>query len=52
MCIRKVTAKFKNFRSPLDSGCSSTIVMRRLVENLGLEKGADAIAKTCRKHDY
>ena len=33
MNIRKVRAKFKNLRIILDSECSSTIVMRRLVEN-------------------
>ena len=35
-CIntRKDKAKFKNFRVLLDSGCSSTIVMGRLVEKL------------------
>ena len=34
MNTRKGRAKFKNFRILLDSGCSSTIVMRRLVQKL------------------
>ena len=32
--IEKGRAKFKNFRILLDSGCSSTIVTKRLVEKL------------------
>ena len=31
-------AKFKNFLILLDSGCSSTILMGRLVKKLGLEE--------------
>ena len=38
--IRKGTVKFKKFLILLDSGCSSTIAMRRLVEKLSLEKDA------------
>ena len=38
--IRKGRAKFKKFLILLDSGCSSTIAMRRLVEKLSLEKDA------------
>ena len=34
----KFRSKFNNFRSLLDSGCSSTIAMRRLVEKLNPEK--------------
>ena len=34
----KNRAKFKNLRVLLDSGCSSTIAMRRLVEKLFPEK--------------
>ena len=37
---RKGRAKFKNFQIILDSGCSSTILMRRLVEKLCPEKDA------------
>ena len=36
----KGKANFKNFHILLDSGCSSTIVIRRIVENLGPEKYA------------
>ena len=36
----KVRLKFKNFEILLDSGCSSTIVIGRLVENNNLEKYA------------
>ena len=38
--IRKVKAKFKNIWILLDSGCSSTILMRRLVGKLSFEKYA------------
>ena len=38
MNIIKVRSNFKNFLILLDSGCSSTIVVRRLVEKLGAEK--------------
>ena len=38
MNTRKGRAKFKNFRIILDSGCSSTIVMGRLVKKSGLEE--------------
>ena len=34
MNTRHGRAKFKNFRNILDSGCISTIVMGRLVENI------------------
>ena len=37
---RKGKEKFNFFRILLDSGCSSTIVMGRLVKQLGLEKYA------------
>ena len=32
MNTQKGTEKFKNFRILLDSGCSSTILMKRLIE--------------------
>ena len=35
---RKCRAKFKKFRILLGSGCSSTIVTRRLVHKLGPDK--------------
>ena len=35
---RKFTAKFKSFQILLESGCSSTIVMGRMVEKLKPEK--------------
>ena len=38
MNTRKGKSKFKNFRKLLDSGCSSTIVMGRLVEKIHPEK--------------
>ena len=38
MNTRRGKAKFKNCRILLDSGCSSTIVLGRLVKQLGLEK--------------
>ena len=38
MDIRKGRAKLKNFRSLLDSGCRSSIVMKRLVGKLGAKK--------------
>ena len=38
MNTRRGKAKFKNFFILLDSGCSSKIVMGRLVKILGLEK--------------
>ena len=38
MNTRKGKAKFKNFRIILDSGCSSMIVMGRLVNKLYLDK--------------
>ena len=38
MNTRKVQAKFKNFQIILYSGCSSTILMRRLVGKLSPEK--------------
>ena len=38
MNIRKGREKFKNFQILLDSGCSSTIVTRSLVEKLHPEK--------------
>ena len=38
--IRKGRAKFKNFQIIFDSGFSSTILTRRLVEKLSLEKDA------------
>ena len=50
---RKGRAKFKNFQIILDSGCSSTILMRRLVEKLCPEK--DAVMQWQRqagKHHY
>ena len=34
----KGKARFKNFRILLDSGCSSTIAMGRLVKKLGLQE--------------
>ena len=40
MNIRKGKAKFKNFRILLDSVCSSTIVMGRIIEKLCPEKDA------------
>ena len=40
MNSRKGKPKFKNFRNLLDSRCSSTIVMGRLVKKVGLEKYA------------
>ena len=40
MNTRKGRTKLKNFRIILDSGCSSTIVTRRLVEKLNPEKYA------------
>ena len=33
-------ARFKNFKILLDSGCSSTIVMRRLIEKLNPKEDA------------
>ena len=36
--ISKGRANFKNFRILLDSGCSSTILMVRLIKNLPLNK--------------
>ena len=44
MNIRKVRAKFKNFWILLDSGCSSKIVMGRLVKNCILKICCDAVA--------
>ena len=38
MKTRKGRAKFNNFQTPLDSGCSSNIAMKRLVEKLCPEK--------------
>ena len=38
MNTRKGRAEFKNFRILLDSGCSSTILIRRLVEKISPEK--------------
>ena len=40
MNTRKGRAKFKKTRILLDSGCSSTIVIRRLLENINAEKYA------------
>ena len=40
MNTRNVKVKFKNFRILLDSGCSSTVLMGWLVENLYPEKDA------------
>ena len=40
MNTRKGRAKFKKIYILLDSGCSSTILMGRLVKRLGLEKDA------------
>ena len=40
MNTRKGRARFKNFRIFVDSGCSSTIIMRRLVEKIHSEKDA------------
>ena len=40
MNTRKGKSKFKNFCILLDTGCSSTIVMVRLVEKLSAEKDA------------
>ena len=39
MNTRKGKEKFKSFQIRLDSGCSSTIVMWRLVQRLGPKKG-------------
>ena len=38
MNTRQYRSRFKNFRILLDSGCSSKIVIGRLVNKLGLEK--------------
>ena len=38
MYTRKGRAKLKNFSILLDSGCSSTVVMGRLVNKLGLKE--------------
>ena len=38
MNTRKVKAKFKNFRTLLNSGCISIVVMGRLVEKLHPDK--------------
>ena len=40
MNTRRVKAKFKEFQILLDSGCSSTMLMGRLVEKVHLEKDA------------
>ena len=40
MNTRKGKARFKNFRILLERGCSSTIVMVRLVKNIAPEKDA------------
>ena len=40
MNTRKCRTKFKNFLMILDTGCSSTIVMQRLVEKLCPKKDA------------
>ena len=40
MNTRKGRSKFKNFCIILDSGCSSTIVMGRLVKKSGLEENS------------
>ena len=44
MNTRKGKAKFNNFRILLDSGCSSTIIMIRLVEKLTLKIFCDVVA--------
>ena len=44
MNTRKGKSKFKNFRKLLDSGCSSTIVMGRLVEKIHPEIYCYAVA--------
>ena len=46
MNTRKVRLKFKNYRILLDSGCSSTIVIERLVEKHNLEKYAVMLRHT------
>ena len=38
MNTQKGRSKFKNFRILLDIGCSSTIVMRRLIEKINPKK--------------
>ena len=44
MNTQKGRAKFKNFRILLDSGCSSMIIIRRLIEKLISKKDAVAHA--------
>ena len=54
-CMNNKTfrAKFKSFRILLDSGCSSTIVMGRVVEKLKPEKrSCDAVASAGQKYHY
>ena len=55
VCIntRKVKEKFKKFRILLDSGCSSTIVMVRLVlKNSPRRRFSDSMAHASRKYHY
>ena len=52
MNTRKGKAKFKNFRILLDSLCSSTIVMGRLVKNGPIKRCPDAVAHARRKYHY
>ena len=44
MNTRKGKSMFKNFRILSDSGCSSTILMSRLVNKLGSGKFGDAVS--------
>ena len=43
-------AKFKNFQIILDSGCSSIIVMIRLVKNIPRRRYSKAVEHTIRKY--
>ena len=52
MNTRKGKAKFKNFHILLESGCSYTIVMVRLVKNYHQKICSDAVAHTSRKYNY
>ena len=52
MNTRKGKARFKNFLILLDSICSYTIVMGRLVKNRPRRIYSDAVEHTSHKHQY
>ena len=52
MNTRRGKVKFKNFGILLDSGCSSMVLMVRLLKNRPIKRCYDAVGHTNRKYHY